>query len=44
VLAEFGSVVDAVRCAIEVQRGMAEQNAYDAAGQADRISHRHPRR
>ncbi len=26
-LAEFGSVVDAVRCAIEVQRGMAEQNA-----------------
>ncbi len=23
VLAEFGSVVDAVRCAIEVQRGMA---------------------
>ena len=26
VLAEFGSVVDAVRCAIEVQRGMAEQN------------------
>ena len=27
VLAEFGSVVDAVRCAIEVQRGMAEQNA-----------------
>ena len=27
VLAEFCSVVDAVRCAIEVQRGMAEQNA-----------------
>jgi adenylate cyclase len=27
VLAEFSSVVDAVRCAIEVQRGMAEQNA-----------------
>ena len=27
VLAEFGSVVDAVRCAIEVQRGMTEQNA-----------------
>ena len=27
VLAEFASVVDAVRCAIEVQRGMAEQNA-----------------
>src|SRR6202047_2150748 len=26
-LAEFGSVVDAVRCAVEVQRGMAERNA-----------------
>ncbi|SDD69401.1 adenylate cyclase [Bradyrhizobium brasilense] len=26
-LAEFGSIVDAVRCAIEVQRGMAERNA-----------------
>jgi TolB-like protein/Flp pilus assembly protein TadD len=26
-LVEFGSVVDAVRCAIEVQRGMAERNA-----------------
>ena len=25
VLAEFGSVVDAVRCAIEVQRGMADR-------------------
>ncbi len=26
VLVEFGSVVDALRCAIEVQRGMAECN------------------
>src|SRR5215469_10580605 len=26
-LAEFPSVVDAVRCAVEVQRGMAERNA-----------------
>ena len=26
-LAEFASVVDAVRCALEVQRGMAERNA-----------------
>src|SRR6266403_4125761 len=26
-LAEFASVVDAVRCAVEVQRGMAEANA-----------------
>jgi adenylate cyclase len=27
VLAEFASVVDAVRCAVEVQRGMTERNA-----------------
>jgi class 3 adenylate cyclase len=26
-LAEFASVVDAVRCAVEVQRGMVERNA-----------------
>ena len=26
-LAEFGSVVDAVECAVEIQRGMAERNA-----------------
>src|SRR6516165_3854116 len=26
-LAEFASVVDAVRCAVEVQQGMAERNA-----------------
>jgi len=26
-LAEFSSVVDAVRCAVEIQRGMAERNA-----------------
>ena len=26
-LAEFASVVDAVRCAVEIQRGMAERNA-----------------
>src|SRR5262249_46456160 len=26
-LVEFGSVVDALRCAVEVQREMAEQNA-----------------
>ncbi|HXN44139.1 MAG TPA: adenylate cyclase, partial [Xanthobacteraceae bacterium] len=25
-LAEFNSVVDAVRCAVDVQRGMAERN------------------
>lgn len=37
-LAEFGSVVDAVRCAIEIQRGMAEKNA--AIAQATRIEFR----
>jgi adenylate cyclase len=26
-LAEFSSVVDAIRCALDVQRGMAERNA-----------------
>jgi adenylate cyclase len=31
VLAEFASVVDAVRCAVEVQRAMAEQNTDVAA-------------
>jgi adenylate cyclase len=30
-LAEFGSVVDAVRCAIEVQRGMAADCLLEAA-------------
>jgi TolB-like protein/class 3 adenylate cyclase len=30
-LAEFASVVDAVRCAVEVQRGMAERNAVTPA-------------
>src|ERR1700680_3206070 len=27
VLVEFASVVDAVRCAVEIQRGMSERNA-----------------
>ena len=30
-LLEFRSVVDAIRCAIDVQRGMAERNASEAA-------------
>jgi adenylate cyclase len=30
-LAEFASVVDAVRCAAEMQRGMTERNAPDPA-------------
>ena len=32
-LAEFASVVDAVRCAVEVQRGMAERNASTPPGE-----------
>src|SRR6201993_2987860 len=32
-LAEFASVVDAVRCAVEIQRGMAERNAAIPADQ-----------
>ena len=39
-LIEFASVVDAVRCAIEVQRGMAEQNAA-VPRITDRVPHRH---
>jgi adenylate cyclase len=27
ILAEFGSIVDALRCAVEIQRGMSERNA-----------------
>ena len=37
-LLEFASAVDAVRCAVEVQRGMAEQN--DGVPQEDRLEFR----
>ena len=37
-LAEFPSVVDAMRCAVEVQRGMAERNA--SAPEGERIEFR----
>ena len=37
-LIEFGSVVDAVRCAVEMQEGMAERNA--AVPEAQRIAFR----
>jgi class 3 adenylate cyclase len=37
-LVEFASVADAVRCAVEVQRGMAERNA--GVPQAKRIEYR----
>ena len=38
---EFRSVVDAVRCAVEVQNGMVKRNAGAAPEQADRVSCRH---
>ena len=34
-LAEFNSVVDAMRCAVDVQRGMAERNSYVPAEQSN---------
>src|SRR5215831_20221020 len=37
-LADFASVVDAVRCAVEIQRGMAERNA--ATSREERIEFR----
>jgi adenylate cyclase len=40
-IAEFRSVVDAARCAIEVQTGMIERNA-GVPSEADRIPHRRP--
>ena len=43
-LVEFASAVDAVRGAVEIQRGMAEQNASVPQDNADRIPDRHPRR
>ena len=44
ILIEFRSVVDAVRCAIEVQNGMVERNAGPAAGAPHRVSDRHSSR
>ena len=38
---EFRSVVDAVRCAIEVQNGLIERNAGVPRGSAHRIPRRH---
>ena len=48
-LVEFASVVDAVRCAVEIQREMALRNADLPAdrrigGSADRVPHRHQSR
>ena len=39
-LIEFRSVVDAVRCAIEMQSGIIERNAGVGAGTADRVPRR----
>ena len=41
-LVEFRSVVDAVRCAIEVQNGMVERNAGVPPRSTYRVPHRHP--
>ena len=41
---EFRSVVDAVRCAIEVQSGLVERNAGLPPRKAHRVSGRHPSR
>ena len=40
-LAEFASVVDAVRCAVEVQRGMGRPERGNARGRADHLSDGH---
>ena len=40
-LAEFVSVVNAVRCAVEIQRGMGRARARGAGAAADQVPHRH---
>jgi class 3 adenylate cyclase len=44
VIAEFRSVVDAVRCAIELQHAMVERNGGVPDESAHRLSHRRPPR
>jgi class 3 adenylate cyclase len=41
VLCEFGSVVDAVACAVAIQRGMAERETGHRRGPEDPLPHRH---
>jgi adenylate cyclase len=41
-IVEFRSVVDAVRCAIEVQNGMVERNAGLPPERPHRVPRRHP--
>ena len=43
-IVEFRSVVDAVRCALEVQTAMVERQRRRARRPAHRLSHRHPPR
>ena len=43
-LVEFGSVVDALRCAAELQREMGGAQCRCAARRMHRVSHRHQRR
>ena len=43
-LVEFASVVDAVRCAVEVQQAMPERNTGVGGGQPHRTAHRHQSR
>jgi adenylate cyclase len=43
ILIDFRSVVGAVRCAIEVQNGLAKRN-WRAAGEAHRVPRGHPSR
>ena len=44
VLAEFGSAVDAVQCAVEAQAALAEANSNLLTRQAHQLPHRHSRR
>ena len=43
-IVEFRSVVDAVRCAIEVQSGLAERKRWPASRKAHRVPCRYPPR
>ena len=44
VIAEFSSVVEAVRCGVEIQDAIGAENRDLPTGQADVVSHRHQSR